>query len=111
LGFVPLPNLLVCHFCAISETQQNDLEAWPPSCRYGSSAYSPFFRFVPKKNKHREDKYKHLIFLLLFHRPNVKPLKLSICQIDKSIVFLYTLAVINPKKGNIDVGVCRLANG
>jgi hypothetical protein len=23
LGFVPLPNLLASHFCAISETQQN----------------------------------------------------------------------------------------
>jgi hypothetical protein len=23
LGFVPLPNLLTSHFCAISETQQN----------------------------------------------------------------------------------------
>jgi hypothetical protein len=49
--------------------------------------------------------------LLLFHRLNVKPLELSICQIDKSSVFLYTLTVINPKKSNIDAGVYRLANG
>jgi len=57
--------------------------------------------FVCKKNKHREDKYKRLISLFISKNTATKTRwhkkkeiwSLNLCQIDKSIVLLYTLAV------------------